>query len=243
MATGYEPLNKLKPFGQNIWIADGPHIRFYGMPFSTRMTVVRLADGGMWLHSPIRLTDDLLAEIEEIGPIRHIVAPNNIHYASVHEWQAVRPDAVTWAAPGVDKRAARYRVPIRVDRVLTNATGPDWANRIAFRLVTGSSLLSEVVFFHHASRTLIVTDLIENFDPRHLPWYMAWVVKLIGIRTPDGRTPPDIAATFKRSKIDIRGHVDWMLRHEPERVILAHGRCYEANAVPRLKRAFRQLMK
>ena len=243
MKTGFEPLGVLKAFGPNIWIVDGPHVRFYGLPFSTRMTVIRLADGGVWLHSPVRFSPGLLAEIEELGPVRHLVAPNNIHYAALPDWQAACPEAVTWAAPGVDRRAARHGVTLRIDRVLTNAAGPDWSGRIAFRLVTGSPLLSEVVFFHHASRTLILTDLIENFEPRHLPWYMAWAVRLTGIRTPDGRTPPDMAASFRKSRIDVRGHVDWMLRQAPERVILSHGRCYDADAVPRLKRAFRGLVK
>ena len=54
----YHPLNTLKPFGQNIWTADGGEIRMafplgVKIPFSTRMTVVRLADGGLWCHSPI----------------------------------------------------------------------------------------------------------------------------------------------------------------------------------------------
>ena len=44
--TGYEPLYTLKPVAPDVWIADGGWIRFYGLPFPTRMTVVRLACGG-----------------------------------------------------------------------------------------------------------------------------------------------------------------------------------------------------
>ena len=49
----YQPLNTLKPWGDDIWIADGGLIRMkfplgLTIPFSTRMTVVRLADGGLW---------------------------------------------------------------------------------------------------------------------------------------------------------------------------------------------------
>ncbi len=53
----YAPLNVPKPFGDQIWIVDGPEIRMdYGptsMPFPTRMTVVRLPGGKIWVHSPI----------------------------------------------------------------------------------------------------------------------------------------------------------------------------------------------
>ena len=72
MTTGYEPLNTLKTIGPDIWIADGPHISFYGLPFPTRMTVVRLADGGLWIHSPIKPDDKLIAQINKIGPVRHL---------------------------------------------------------------------------------------------------------------------------------------------------------------------------
>ena len=53
----YTPLNTLRPVAPGIWIIDGPviHMAAAGlrMPFSTRMTVVMLRDGGLWCHSPI----------------------------------------------------------------------------------------------------------------------------------------------------------------------------------------------
>ena len=62
--TGYEPLNVPKPVADEIWVIDGPAIRFYGMPFSTRATVVRLASGALWVHSPTHLSAGLAAEVE-----------------------------------------------------------------------------------------------------------------------------------------------------------------------------------
>ena len=103
--TGYEPLFTLKPVAPDIWLVDGPIIRFYGMPFPTRMVVVRLKDGGLWLHSPIDPDEDLLSALAELGPVRHLIAPNWIHYAYLPAWQRLFPDAQTWAAPGVRERA------------------------------------------------------------------------------------------------------------------------------------------
>ena len=55
----YEPVDTLKSVADNVWIVDGPEIRmsypylpFIKVPFPTRMTVVRLADGALWLNSP-----------------------------------------------------------------------------------------------------------------------------------------------------------------------------------------------
>lgn len=64
-ATGYEPLNTLKPVADDIWLIDGPAVRFYGMPFPTRATVVRLANGDLWVHSPTELSDGLRAAVME----------------------------------------------------------------------------------------------------------------------------------------------------------------------------------
>lgn len=45
----YEPLYTLKPIAENIWIVDGDLIEMDAvltkLPFSTRMTVIKLANG------------------------------------------------------------------------------------------------------------------------------------------------------------------------------------------------------
>ena len=56
------------------------------MPFPTRMTVVRLASGGLWLHSPTQISDGLRAELDALGPVRHLVSPNRIHYSHMLSW-------------------------------------------------------------------------------------------------------------------------------------------------------------
>ncbi|MFT7596163.1 MAG: hypothetical protein ACI8R4_003497 [Paracoccaceae bacterium] len=81
LVTGYEPLNVLKPVAPDIWVIDGPAIRFYGMPFSTRATVVRLAGGDLWVHSPIKRTRSLVEQVRALGMVRHLMVPNWIHYA------------------------------------------------------------------------------------------------------------------------------------------------------------------
>lgn len=85
----------LKPVAADIWIADGGWIRFYGLPFPTRMTVVRLACGGLWVHSLVADQGGLAGAVAELGPVRHLIAPNWIHYAWVPDWQARFPQAVT----------------------------------------------------------------------------------------------------------------------------------------------------
>ena len=239
MSTSYEPLNVLKPVAEGIWLVDGPAIRFYGMPFSTRMTVVRLDNGDIWLHSPTQLTEALAEAVVALGRVTHLVAPNWIHYAYVAEWQARFPEAVAWAAPGVQDRAAKHGMEIRFDHDLGgNAEGP-WRGQIKQMIVEGSKVHREVVFFHRASRTLILTDLIENFERQHLPWWMRVAARLGGIVDPNGGMPRDMRMTFSGHKDQLRAAVERMIGWGPDRVILAHGRWYDRDGVAELRRAFR----
>ncbi len=64
----------------DVWIVDGPAIRF-GMPwpifpFPTRMTVVRLGSGHLFIHSPTPLTEALKQDIERVGEVRFIIGPS-----------------------------------------------------------------------------------------------------------------------------------------------------------------------
>lgn len=240
--TGYEPLDTLKPVGENIWIVDGPSIRFYGMPFSTRATVVRLADGRLWVHSPTKLSESLAEAIGALGPVAHLIAPNWIHYAYVHEWQARFPGAVSWAAPGVAERAANHGVPGRFDHDLKQEAPQDWAGELDQLIVRGSRVHREAVFFHRASKTLILTDLIENFEAQNLPWWMRLFLPLVGNLDPDGKMPLDMRMTFRRNRQNLREDVERMIDWGPERVVLAHGRWYESGGTEELRRAFRWVL-
>ncbi|MGR3805324.1 DUF4336 domain-containing protein [Marinibacterium profundimaris] len=238
MTTGYEPLNTLKPVVFGVWLIDGPAIRFYGVPFSTRATVIRLRSGNIWVHSPTRLTESLRAEVAELGPVRHLVAPNWIHYAYLTEWQAAFPGVTTWAAPGVARRAQAKGMELHIDHRLGQDAPDDWAGEIDQMIVEGSSTHREAVFFHHATRTLILTDLIENFERENMPLLMWPLLRMVGILDPHGSMPKDMRATFRDGHEQLEAAVRQMIDWGPERVILAHGRWFETGGTEELKRAF-----
>lgn len=241
--TGYEPLNTLKPVAPDIWIVDGPMIRFYGMPFSTRATVIRLKNGDIWVHSPTKMDAGLIDELIDLGPVRHLIAPNWIHYAYVSEWQMQFPDAISWAAPGVQARAKSKGMEMRFDHDLGDVAEACWQGEIDQQIVHGSDVHQEAVFFHRTSETLILTDLVENFEAENLPWWMRLLARMAGIVDPDGQMPRDMRLTFRQRQDELRKAVDLMINWAPERVIVAHGRWYTTAGVDELKRAFRFVLK
>lgn len=240
----YPPLNTLKRVAENLWIVDGPIIRF-GMPwpkmsFPTRMTVVRLAGSRLLIHSPTRLTSELSAEIGRVGEPRWIVGPNRLHYWSIPEWRAAFPQAFVYLAQGIRERASDH---IRFHGLPLVGTGTyEWDTELATLPIVGS-YLTEVEFFHYSSRTLILTDLIENFEPQKLDSFaMRMLTRLGGVQDPDGQMPRDLRLTFVKRRNELRAAIEKMIQWNPERIILAHGRWYEKDGVKELRRAFRWLL-
>jgi hypothetical protein len=240
----YRPLDTLKPVADSVWIVDGPVIRF-GMPwpkmsFPTRMSVVRLSDGALFVHSPTALTKGLLAEIGAIGDVRWIVGPNRIHYWWIPDWHAAFPEADVFLAPRI-REQAKGRIDFAC-RDLDATQGYPWDAEIATLPIAGQ-FMTEVEFFHRQSRTLILTDLIENFEARKLRPMMRLLTWLGGALDPHGSMPRDMRLAFSREKPAFRRAVETMIAWNPERIILAHGRWYPENGAAELRRAFAWLLK
>ena len=245
MVELYEPLNTLKPVGEDLWIVDGPVVRmaYFGVsiPFPTRMVVARLSNGGLFLWSSIEPDGGLREEIDALGPVRHLVSPNKIHYAHIGGWKRIYPEATVWASPGVRERAASQRIDVSFDADLRDEPDPTWREDLDQLVFRGSRFMEEVVFFHRKTRTLVLADLIENFEPEKMGGAYRWLVRAAGAADPDGKAPIDLRLTFAGRKDEARASFGRILAWEPDKVILAHGRWYSRNGSAELRRAFRWL--
>src|SRR5262249_10326217 len=121
----YVPLNEYKLFGPHIGVVDGPleYLTMAGvrlpLPFTTRMTVVHGASGDLFLHSPIAFNAPLAQQLSSMGRVRHLVSPNQFHYAHIGEWARAFPDAITWASPRVRRRARARGIAVQFKRDLS----------------------------------------------------------------------------------------------------------------------------
>lgn len=240
----YEPINVYKPLAPNIGIVDGPfeYLTVAGirlpLPFTTRMTVVRLANGDLILHSPIAFNAALAEDLRSRGVIRHLVSPNQFHYAHIGEWADAFPDAITWGTAQAQKRAQSRRVNVRFTTHLSDTAPAEWKEEIDQTLLPGG-IFKEFAFFHMSSKTLILTDTIMNIELHKInqPWRFAtW---LTGMHPPFGqvffgmRLPQLLQRSWTRMAFaKIRA---W----RPERIVLSHGRCFDENAAETVQRIFR----
>ena len=74
------------------------------------------------------------------------------------------PEARAYAAPGARANTRESVLPASMP-TSSDEPPPEWQGEFEQVLVPGD-YMTEAVFFHRASRTLILTDLIENFEPR-----------------------------------------------------------------------------
>ena len=244
MSDNYAPINTLKPVADNVWIVDGPIIRFGmpwpKMPFPTRMTIVRLDGGALFIHSPTALTDELRDEIAAIGRPRWIIGPNRLHYWWIPDWKRAYPDAEIYLAPRIQEQAhGRIRCEFKL---LDRDAGYPWDATIASLPIAGG-FMTEVEFFHRASRTLILTDLIENFeaDKTRSP-ITRWLYRWAGVLSPHGGMPRDMRLTFRKRRPALRAALQTMIEWEPARIIIAHGRWFDSDGASALERSFAWLL-
>jgi hypothetical protein len=222
----------LTEIDRNLWIADGPSVPFLGVPYPTRMAVARLGDGGLWIWSPIRLDGELKAAVDACGPVQHLVSPNKLHHLFLGEWAQAWPAAKVYASPGLAKR----RRNLAFDAELGDQPDPAWAAAIDQVIFHGSFAMEEVVFFHRASRTAVIADLVQRFDPTTLRGWRRLVMTLDGMVGPQGSTPREWRLSFW-NRAAARRAKRTLLGWNPQRAIIAHGEWIRDDAREVLERS------
>lgn len=219
----------LEPLADAVW-AEARRLRFAAVETGTRMTVVRLATGGLFVHSPISLDRGTREAVDALGPVKAVVAPSLFHHLFVGEWMQAYPDAVVCACPGLERK----RRDLSWHRVLGDEPEAEWRGEIEQVFFGARSLENEVVFFHRPSRTLICADFIFNLAG-HPSRLTRVVARLIGNRKP-GATLLD--RLLIRNRAAARVQVDRMLAWNPDRIVLAHGAMVEAGGCEVVRRAY-----
>jgi hypothetical protein len=222
----------LRLIADDLWVADQP-LRYLGVALTTRMTIVRLADGALVVHSPIRLTDELRSAAASAGRARFIIAPNRFHHLFVPDWQQAYPDAQTFCAPGLDTK----RADLKFTAILGDDPPAAWANEMDQAFMRAFPPLNELVFFHRKTRTLIFTDLLFNIA-RHDSAYGRFLLRLDGAFH-GLAIPRSFRLILRRRRPECAAFLNRLLSWDFDRVILAHGEIINSGAKPAVERAWR----
>ncbi len=227
---------KLHSFGENIWVGTCL-FKMMGMPTKSRMTVVRLGESRMmWVHSPIRLTEDIKKELDALGEVAYVIAPNRYHHVFVPSYKKAYPNAQVFSAPGLDNKKKDFTF----DGQLNEQPESAWAGDIAQHVIQGIPKLGEVVFFHKLTRTLILTDLAFNIQRVPGNFFAAMLLKFYGAYGRFG--PTRVIRWLIKDKPAFRKSLEHMLEWPIERIIVSHGVPIEAEGAQQLKQAFSQYL-
>lgn len=243
-------MSALQPFAEDIWLVTGPTVRAALLPFPTRMVIVRLGDGSLWIDSPVTASDETLDEVESLGPVRHLVAPTPLHAWRLDAWCAMYPEALVWGPPngqrGVSGRifaaVAGISKPSEAElagwNVLDDSAPAIWEQDLDQVVFRGNAFVNEVEFLHKPSGTLVVGDFIQNYRPVAGDLLGNFAKRAADVL--DGGVPRDIQRSMNDKQL-ARSSLRKILSWDFDKLIVAHGFCLERDAGRFVEEAFRWL--
>jgi hypothetical protein len=224
-------VRELDEADRGLWTFHQP-LSVMGAQIGCRMTVVRLTNGELLIHSPIGLTAELRRRLDGLGAVRHVLAPNADHYLFVKDYSSTYPDARFYATLGVAEKLPGVRFDVLLEHPHLEPAWAATADQAYFRM---SDELQELMLFHRATRTLITADLAFNVQSS------GGLLSGLMLRLNDSYksfgpsrlcrrliTTPDVA------RIDLDAILAW----SPERVVVSHGDLLLSGAADALRRAY-----
>lgn len=227
----------LRNIDKNIWVGEQP-LKYFGLSVGTRMTVIRLTNGELVVISPIQADNTIIQQLNELGDVSYIIAPNLYHSLFVSNFKACYPQAKLFVAPGLETK----RPELPIDQVMQegkNYLGTEIEYLLFDGFQTfdlgGAAILNEYVFFHPESHTLVLTDTAFHFD-ESFPQITQLAAKVMGGYK---KLSPSILERFATSeKQRVKQSVQKVLTWDFRRVIMAHGSIVENDAKRKFKEGY-----
>ncbi len=203
--------------------------RFWGLETGTRMNLIRLPGGGLFVHCPVALDETTRAEVDALGEVRVVASSSLYHHLYAGEWMKAYPEALFCACPGLDKK----RADLQWSHVLEDEPHASYRGEL-LQLYFSSRFEKEVVFFDPRENTLITADALLNLST-HPSRATRAAAFLMGNTAPGKGHLERIAV---RDRPLARKQVDRLLEWKIDRILLAHGNNVEAGGRDVLREAY-----
>ncbi len=227
----------LHAISDDIWTTDGDTLDVMGFHYPTRAVIIRLGDGSLLIWSPITLTNDVRAQIDALGIVTQLIAPNSLHHLALPDWQAAYPNAKLHGNPAL----IRKRSDLRFDGTLDATADPAWQD-VMEQIVLENRIATEVVFHHKPSRTTIFTDILQQFPPGFHKGWRSIIARLDLMTGTRPNVPRKFRLGFGNRKI-ARESVSQILNWPTRNLIMAHGDPVIGDGQVALSDAFAWLIK
>jgi hypothetical protein len=221
----------IHPIAKDIWGIEEDLKLPGGLLLPTRSTVLRLEDGRLILHSPLAIDDSRKREIDALGEVAFLVAPSCIHWMFLRRAAEHYPKARVLGAPGLEKKV---RGGLRIEPLPESGRIADVGDQLRVERIQGVPYMTEHVFLHEASRSLVVTDLMFNVHATR-SFGMQLFLRLMGAWK---KTAQSRAWRFlMRDRAAAARSAMAVLSWDFERVVVGHGDVVEENARTRAQDA------
>jgi len=207
----------LQPIADGLWCVNS-HFGTSLFRGSVRMSVIA-GEGGLVFYSPVELDEADLREIKALGPVAAIMAPNTYHYRFLHAATEAFPSARVFVPEGLEAKIG----PVPRAETMARPHPPELPRGIE-HFIFESHAIRETMLFHRASRTLVTSDLLYNYQPEHGAAEKA-MFRLIGCYG-----APKVAFYHRfalREKAGVHELVAQVREWAPRRIVMCHGRIVE----------------
>ena len=217
----------MKKISDGIWVHEDS-MRLPGKTLRLRMTVLELSDGGLWVHSPTAHSPQLAQKILELGAIKYIVGASNSHNLWIPQWQTAYPDATLYVSSAIPKK-----LNLSDYKILDGSTENIWKDDLNYEFMAGVPFFDETVFLHRSSKSLIVTDLIQNYSGETAKGLSGLAIKCIyePIGFKDLCLAPPLRMGFMvKEKEKFAKAIKAIQSWDFDKIIVTHGDIIETNA-------------
>ena len=199
------------------------------------MTIVRLGDGRLVIHSPGPLDAGAGEWIRSLGRVAVILVPGNFHHLHAAECQRAFPDAATWICPGVERRDPALRFDGVLGQALPKAMQPGFE-----QVFVRGRLMAEVALLHRPTGTLLLVDLLERFGDAtpNVNGVLRACSKLMGMWNRPA-LGPEYRLFGWTDRATARAALERILAWNARRVVIAHGDLVDNDPAAVLRQAWR----
>ncbi|KAJ6532693.1 hypothetical protein DFH09DRAFT_1181988 [Mycena vulgaris] len=231
MATENLPELVIREVTPQITTFSKPFARFSILPFGGRSTAIRLSTGDVWVLASTPLTHDTKAAIDKLGPVKWIMAGDAVHHMFLGQFKTAYPEA---KIIGVEALIAKKKAEgLKLD----GAYGADAADtKYGFEDEIYACYFSgfankDVAWFHAASKTLIVADLLFNLPGKeqYSKSKSSSKVPIFGTLDPWGSVHKHFVWGQGKDKAAMTRDAKTVLAWAPERIIMCHGDVIETD--------------
>ena len=219
----HDPIRKLE---DNLWTVEG--LLPGGVPMRRVMTVARLVDGRLVLHSAVALDDAGMRELEAWGEPSFLVVPNGWHRLDARIYKDRYPELKV-VGPAPHRAKIEEVVPV-------DTTDPDFGDPLVRYIPVRGSREGVLLVSSPGGATLVINDLVMNL--RSAGSWKGWIMDAIGSTGRAPKVTPLAKFLMFKDRMAARGHLEELARTPNlTRLVFSHGEMVDSDAAEVLRRA------